>query len=52
MTLKSDAKFQEKIKCVFKYDMKNLVNLPSMTQKCKNFFLMGPFLSRVYKIWG
>ena len=28
MTLKSDAKFKEKLACGFKYDMKDLVNFP------------------------
>ena len=28
MTLKSDAKFKEKLKCGFKYDMKDIVNFP------------------------
>ena len=28
MTLKSDAKFKEKMTCGFKYDMKDLVNFP------------------------
>ena len=28
MTLKSDAKFKEKLTCGFKYDMKDLVSFP------------------------
>ena len=28
MTLKSNAKFKEKLTCGFKYDMKDLVNIP------------------------
>ena len=28
MTLKSDAKFKEKLTCRFKYDKKDLVNFP------------------------
>ena len=28
MTLKSDAKYKEKLACGFKYDMKDLVNFP------------------------
>ena len=35
MTLKSDAKFKEKLTCGFKYDMKNLVNFHPTTQKSK-----------------
>ena len=41
MTLKSDAKFKEKLTCGFKYDMRNLVNFHPTTQKSENFTLMG-----------
>ena len=43
MTLKSDAKFKEKLICGFKYDMRNLVNFHPTTQKSKNFTPMGYF---------
>ena len=43
MTLKSDAKFKEKLICGFKYDMRNLVNFHPTTQKSENFTLMGYF---------
>ena len=43
MTLKSDAKFKEKLTCGFKYDMRNLVNFHPTTQKSKNFTSMGYF---------
>ena len=43
MTLKSDAKFKEKLTCGFKYDMKDLVNFHPTTQKSKNFTSMGYF---------
>ena len=43
MTLKSDAKFKEKLSCGFKYDMTNLVNFHPTTQKSKNFTSMGSF---------
>ena len=43
MTLKSDAKFKEKLTCGFKYDMSNLVNFYPTTQKSENFFSMGSF---------
>ena len=46
MTLKSDAKFEEKLACGFKYDTRNLVNF----QKPKNFTLMGYLLSKVYEV--
>ena len=43
MTVKSDAKFKEKLTRGFKYDMKNLMNFHPATQKSKVFFSMGPF---------
>ena len=41
MTLKSDAKFKEKLTCVSKYDKSNLVNFHPTTQKTEKFFFMG-----------
>ena len=43
MTLKSDAKFKEKLTCGFKYDIRNLVKFHPTTQKFENFFSMGSF---------
>ena len=43
MTMKGDAKFNEKLTCGFKYDMKDLVNFHPTTQKSKNFTSMGYF---------
>ena len=43
MTPKSDAKFKGKLTCDFKYDMRNLVNFHSTTQKSENFFSMDSF---------
>ena len=43
MTLKSDAKFKEKLTCGFKYDMRNFVNFHSTSQKSENFTSMGYF---------
>ena len=43
MTLKSDAKFKEKLTCGFKYDIRNLVKFHPTTQKSENFFSMGSF---------
>ena len=37
MTLKSDAKFKDKLTCGFKYDIRNLVNFHPSTQKSKSF---------------
>ena len=43
MTLKSDAKFKEKLTFGFKYDMRNLVDFHPTTQKSRNFISMGSF---------
>ena len=43
MTLKSYAKFKEKLTCGVKYDIRNLVNFHSTTQKSENFTSMGYF---------
>ena len=43
MTLNSDAKFKEKLTCVFKYDMKNLVNFHPTIQKYEKFTSMASF---------
>ena len=43
MTLKSDAKFKEKLTCSFKYDMRIFVNFHPTTQKTKKFTSMGYF---------
>ena len=47
MTLKNDAKFKEKMTCGFKYDTRNLVNILPTTQKSKQFYFDGLFLSKV-----
>ena len=36
MTLKSDAKFEEKLTCGFENYMRNLVNFHQRTRKCQN----------------
>ena len=48
MTLKSDAKFEEKLICCFKND-KVLINLELSTQILKFSTLIGFFLCKVYK---
>ena len=52
MTLKSDANFKEKLICSFKYDIRNLMNFHTTTQKSENFTLMGSFYPKVYKVWA
>ena len=49
MTLKSDAKFKEKLACGFKYDMRNMVNFHPTPQKSKNFTLVGYFCPKYMK---
>ena len=60
MTLKSDAKFKEKLTCGFKYDTR--VHFHSTTQKSEKFGLLsglffewnhfdGLFLSNVCEVW-
>ena len=43
MTLKSDAKFEEKLTLGSKKDMRNMMNFHPTTQKSKNFTLTGYF---------
>ena len=43
MTLKSDAKFKEKLTFGFKYDMRNLVNIHQTNQKSENVTSIGSF---------
>ena len=43
MTLKSHAKFKEKLICGFKYDIRNFVNFHPTNQKSKNFTSLGSF---------
>ena len=46
MTLKSDAKFNVKQTCGFKYDMRNFLNFHPTTQKSENLISMGYFCSK------
>ena len=43
MTLKTGAKFKEKLTFGFKYDMRNFQNFHPTTQKFENFASMGSF---------
>ena len=44
MTLKSDAKFEEKLTLGFKNDMRNLVNLNTSSGKSENLHFDGILL--------
>ena len=37
MTMKNDAKFEEELICLFKLDMRNLVNFDQSSQKSQEF---------------
>ena len=39
MTMKNDTKFEEKLTCQFKIDMRNLTNFDLSTQKSQKFAL-------------
>ena len=47
MTLKSDAKFKEKLTCGLKHDMRNLVNFHPSTQKSEDFTSMDIFVQSI-----
>ena len=46
MTLKSDAKFEEKLTCGLENDMRNLANFHQNTQKSQNWNFDGILLSK------
>ena len=47
MTLKSHAKFEEKLTCGLQNDMRNLANFHQNNRKCKNWYFHGMLLSKV-----
>ena len=44
MTLKSDAKFEEKLTCRLKNDLRNLAIFYRSTRNSQNWTLMGSFI--------
>ena len=50
MTLKSDAKFEEKMICCFKNN-KNLLNFDLSTRNSQNFHFNWVLLCKVYNVW-
>ena len=49
MTMKSDAKFEEKLTCGLKNDMRNLAKFHQSTQKCQNWDFDRTLL---FKVWA
>ena len=47
MTLKSNAKFEGKLTCGLKNDMRNLLNFHQSTRKCQNWDFDVVLLSKV-----
>ena len=50
MTLKSDAKFEEKLTCGLENDMRNLANFYESTGKSQNQDFDGILLSKVENV--
>ena len=50
MTLKSDAKFEEKLICSLENAMRNLANFHQSTGKCQNWDFDGSLLSKVENV--
>ena len=51
MTLKIDAKFEEKLSCGLENDMRNLVNFHQSTRKSQNWDFDGFYFSKVENVW-
>ena len=52
MALKIDAKFEGKLTCAFKNDMRNLANFHQSTWKSQNWDFDGILLSKVENVWA
>ena len=52
MTLKNDAKFEEKLTCSLENDMRNLANFYQSTWKCQSWEFDGILLSKVENAWA
>ena len=50
MTLKSDAKFEEKLTCGLENDMSNLENFHQSIPKCQNWDFDGILLPKVENV--
>ena len=52
MTLRSDAKFEEKLTCCLENDMRNLANFHQSIRKCQNWNFDRILLSKVENVWA
>ena len=52
MTLKSDEKFEEKLNCGLKNDLRNLANFHQSNWKSQNWDFDGILLSKVENAWA
>ena len=52
MTLKSDAKFKEKLTCCLENDLRNFANFHQSTRKCQNWNFDKILLSKVENVWA
>ena len=52
MTLKSDAKFEEKLTCGLENDLRNLANCYQSAWKSQNWDFDGILLSKVQNAWA
>ena len=52
MTMKSHAKFEEKLTCSLKNDMRNLANSEKNTGKCQNWYFHGISLPKEENAWA
>ena len=50
MTMRSDAKFEEKLTCCLENDMRNLENFHQSTQKCQNWNFYSILLPKVENV--
>ena len=50
MTLKKDAKFEEKLTCHLEDDMRNFANFHQSTRKCQNWIFDRILLSKVESV--
>ena len=50
MTMKSDAKFEEKLTCALENDIRNLANFHQSTRKSQTWDFEGILLSKVNNV--